>query len=172
MTLTGAEKRELARANRRHTVLVALLAGHPLPTFREKVRLNWRKEISSVWLDSRRAFYRRMIPQHTIPARLTWLHYKATVYALSELEPIHTLPNADKRKPRSGWHLDHVMSVWQGWKLGLPAETVAHISNLRIIPAEVNKAKGRSVVYTNLFNEEPVITCARSMRTHPGTHPQ
>lgn len=78
--------------------------------------------------------------------------YKAQVWKLTEQQPLHLLPNIEKRAFR-GWHVDHVLSIMEGYRLGLPAETIAHISNLRMIPAKENMDKGVSTVFTNLFNE-------------------
>lgn len=78
--------------------------------------------------------------------------YKAAVWKLTELQPLHLLPNIEKRAFR-GWHIDHVLSIMEGYRRGLPAETIAHISNLRMLPAKENLNKGIRTIFTNLLNE-------------------
>ena len=85
-----------------------------------------------------------------------WQKYKKLAWDLTRLQPIHTLPNFDKRGIKS-WHLDHVLSISEAFRRGLPAETVAHISNLRMIPAKENMDKGVRTVFTNLFNDAHYI---------------
>lgn len=69
------------------------------------------------------------------------LAYRALVDKLSSKQPIHTLENFDKRG-FNDYHMDHIVSVFYGWKNNIPAEQIAHISNLRMIPKELNELKG------------------------------
>lgn len=81
-----------------------------------------------------------------------WDQYKSRVRAETRLQPLHTLANYGKRSAK-GWHVDHVLSIAEGFRLGLPPETVGHISNLRMVPYKENLSKSASTVFTNLFNE-------------------
>lgn len=71
--------------------------------------------------------------------------YKREVWKLTEEQPLHTLPNIEKRSFK-GYHLDHKVSIWDGFKKGLPINQVADISNLRMIPAHENMLKGRKSI--------------------------
>lgn len=78
--------------------------------------------------------------------------YKAKVWELTNKQPLDKLEGF-KNRSWKGMHVDHVLSIREAFDRKLPSETVAHISNLRMIPADVNMAKGTKTVYTNLFNE-------------------
>lgn len=69
--------------------------------------------------------------------------YRRKVHALSKKEPIYLLANHEKRGHynNGGYHLDHVLSVFDGFRLGIPAEVVASIVNLRFISAAENSSK-------------------------------
>lgn len=68
--------------------------------------------------------------------------YHKEVWKLTEQQPLHTLEGCEKRGFRDH-HLDHKTSVWYGFKNNIPAEEIAHISNLRFIPYKDNMLKGR-----------------------------
>lgn len=77
--------------------------------------------------------------------------YKNRVWKLTNEQPLQLLANIEKRALK-GWHIDHVLSVFEGFKRNLPPESIAHISNLRMIPAQENYNKGIKTVFTDLFN--------------------
>ncbi|HQV74165.1 MAG TPA: hypothetical protein PLE78_01635 [Flavobacteriales bacterium] len=79
--------------------------------------------------------------------------FKIKVWELTEAQPLDQLENFELRSWK-GWHIDHVLSIAEGYKLGLPAETLACISNLRMLPAENNISKHTKTVFTDLFNKE------------------
>lgn len=76
--------------------------------------------------------------------RTEWQNYKTLVWKLTRRQPLHLLENIEKRGPvaAGGWHLDHVVSVLRGFKEKIPAEEIANIKNLRMIPALENIRKG------------------------------
>lgn len=67
--------------------------------------------------------------------------YKEQVMKLTE-ENKHHIPGIHKRS-FLGWHIDHITSIWDGFNRGIPAEIIAHPSNLRILEAHKNLKKGR-----------------------------
>jgi len=79
--------------------------------------------------------------------------YKKEVWRLTELEPIRLLPNYERRGFKD-YHLDHILSISEGFRLGLPPETLACISNLRMIPHKHNMVKGTRTVFTDLFGND------------------
>lgn len=85
--------------------------------------------------------------------RAVWLAYKAEVWRITEEQPLHLLDNFDKRG-FTEWHVDHILSVCEGFHLGLPADTVGHISNLRMLHWRDNIAKNTRRVYTDLFGND------------------
>lgn len=77
-----------------------------------------------------------------------WQKYARRVRYLTRRQPLHLLENIEKRGAvhKGGWHLDHIISVLEGFKKGMPPEFIADIKNLRMIPALENIKKGpRSV---------------------------
>ncbi|OJW78423.1 hypothetical protein [Spirosoma sp. 48-14] len=70
-----------------------------------------------------------------------WKLYSDTVWKLTKAQPLHTLPNYDKRDFTT-YQLDHIVSVTDGFRYGLPCDWIADISNLRIIEASANMIKG------------------------------
>lgn len=71
----------------------------------------------------------------------SWRDYSKQVWILTKQQPLNQLMNFELRD-FFNWQLDHMVSVADGYRHDLPAEWVANISNLRIIPFEENKKKG------------------------------
>jgi hypothetical protein len=72
--------------------------------------------------------------------------YRSKVAAASRAftADILQLPNAQLRGPSGkvgAYHLDHKMSVWYGFKHGVPAEMIGHIANLEMKPWQDNQRK-------------------------------
>lgn len=70
--------------------------------------------------------------------------YRRDVDILTRKQPIHTLPNFEKRGKAGvdgAYHLDHVISVWYGYHNKVPKSSIADISNLRFIPWMENQKK-------------------------------
>lgn len=70
--------------------------------------------------------------------------YRNKVDTLTAKQPIHLLENFDKRGVAGAdgaYHLDHIVSAWYGFHNNIPAEQIAHISNLRMIPWMENQTK-------------------------------
>jgi hypothetical protein len=81
----------------------------------------------------------------TKPEISEFTKYQALVHKLTEEQPLHELENIEKRG-FTDHHIDHKTSIWYGWKNGIPAEEIAHISNLRVIPCKENLLKGRACI--------------------------
>lgn len=79
--------------------------------------------------------------------------YNRLVWEVTKLQPLHELKDYDKRGFR-GFHVDHILSVFECFKRGLSPSYAGHISNLRMIPSEQNLKKGRKTVYTDLFGND------------------
>lgn len=82
----------------------------------------------------------------------TYWEYAAKVREVTEEQPLHLLPDIEKRGRE--YHLDHVLGIMAGWQQNIHPEVVGHISNLRIIHRSENASKGGKETYTNLFNVE------------------
>lgn len=78
--------------------------------------------------------------QEPIDKRAKWKAYRRKVQKLTELvadriEGIETRGFKDH-------HIDHIVSIWEGFKLGMPEEDIATLSNLRMLPYKENMLKG------------------------------
>jgi hypothetical protein len=85
-----------------------------------------------------------------------WKLYRNEVRRITQEQDLQSLEHYDKRithlsfkehgfnvfRSESYYALDHKTSIWYGWKNGIPAETIGHISNLRYIPSLQNLTKG------------------------------
>jgi len=82
------------------------------------------------------------IPARSEPTKTElWKIYKKLVWELTEEQPIHTLPNSERRGFRD-YHLDHIVPIKYGWKKGINPHLIASIDNLRFIPYQENMEKG------------------------------
>jgi len=89
--------------------------------------------------DKRKEFWER---KGAIPT--AFKRYRNKVDVLTAKQPIHLLENFDKRGPagkEGAYHLDHIISVWNGFHNDIPPEQIADISNLRMIPWLENQIK-------------------------------
>jgi hypothetical protein len=71
------------------------------------------------------------------------LLYEFKVRKLTEKQNIKILENYELRGPveKDGWHLDHIYSIYDGFKNNIPIHIIANINNLRMIPAKKNQSK-------------------------------
>lgn len=72
--------------------------------------------------------------------------YRHHVNLITKQQPLHTLPNFEKRGPygKSGdpHQVDHRFSVVQGFLNNIPPYIIGHISNLEMLPSKANNSKG------------------------------
>jgi hypothetical protein len=70
--------------------------------------------------------------------------YRHQVDILTSKQPIQLLENFENRGKAGvdgAYHLDHIISVWNGYHSGMSPEEISHISNLRFIPWLENQKK-------------------------------
>jgi len=70
--------------------------------------------------------------------------YHQQVRSTTQSQPLHLLENYDKRGKAGqdgAYHIDHKFSVIEGFKQGVDPKVIGHISNLHMIPWEVNMVK-------------------------------
>lgn len=70
--------------------------------------------------------------------------YKADVWRHTYKQPLNELKNYDKRGRmgvEGAYQIDHIISVDEGFKKGIAAEVIGHISNIQILPWEENLEK-------------------------------
>jgi len=101
-------------------------------------------------------------PREKRPARQ--LYYDAVV----RLTKISWLEHFDKINPerldRSKWDLDHVFSIQEGFRQGIPPYVIAHWTNLRMLEPSLNYSKGmrcdktRDELFEDVFREYAVET--------------
>ena len=72
-----------------------------------------------------------------------FMMYTNKVRSLTEKQPVHLLPNFEKRgKYKTDYHLDHKYSISEGFKNNILPGIIADISNLEMLPARDNIKKG------------------------------
>lgn len=71
--------------------------------------------------------------------------YKKEVWKITCKQPLHTLENHDLRGFRNH-HLDHIISIWDGFHEGIAPEIIGDISNLRFVHYKDNMLKGRKSI--------------------------
>ena len=70
--------------------------------------------------------------------------YYATVWRVTEEQPLRILENFDKR----GWkdhHLDHIYPIAMGFHNNISPKKIGNIKNLRFIPYKENLSKGSTL---------------------------
>tara|TARA_Y100000592_G_scaffold96416_1_gene164868 strand:- start:221 stop:613 length:393 start_codon:yes stop_codon:yes gene_type:complete len=70
--------------------------------------------------------------------------YYATVWEVTEEQPLRILENFDKR----GWknhHLDHIYPIAMGFHHNISPKKIGNIKNLRFIPYKENLSKGSTL---------------------------
>jgi hypothetical protein len=69
-----------------------------------------------------------------------YAEYRRKVRSITSKQPVHLLINSHRRA-HNDYHLDHIVSIKTGWKLGIPPEKIGNIANLRFIPRSDNCRK-------------------------------
>ncbi len=70
-----------------------------------------------------------------------WHIYRERVWLITNLV-CHQIPGIEKRGFKDH-HIDHIISIWRGFKQHLPAEQIGGLGNLRMLPYKDNMVKGR-----------------------------
>lgn len=73
--------------------------------------------------------------------KITRKEYKQKVIKLTELQPLHLLKDFVNRDYNK-YHVDHIIPISVGYKLGIPEEEIADIANLQVLTKEENLTKG------------------------------
>lgn len=63
------------------------------------------------------------------------------------------LENGDKRGFKQ-YHIDHIIPIAYGYKNNIPAETIAHIDNLRMLYHKENMIKGAKITKEVIYHIE------------------
>lgn len=71
------------------------------------------------------------------------MQYKARVWQLTNAQDLSSVPNIHLRE-WCKYDLDHIISIYDGYYMGIPAEVISSIGNLRIIPHDDNTSKGKA----------------------------
>jgi len=86
--------------------------------------------------------------------RGNWLLYQETVRRLTEKSIREEyLENVQHRSRQ--YHVDHLLSIREGFEQDVPPDLVAHICNLRVVHARDNLRKGQksSLTFSELLEE-------------------
>lgn len=70
-------------------------------------------------------------------------NYEASCRHITEMQPIHLLPNSELRG--SEYHLDHIFPISMGYELDIPYFIMADIDNLQLIKKGENLGKNDRV---------------------------
>lgn len=70
--------------------------------------------------------------------------YRTRVRSITESVK-HLIPGIEKRDFKSH-HVDHKISIWDGFKLGFTEEEIGGLDNLRVISDKENMIKGRKSI--------------------------
>jgi len=104
------------------------------------------EDYNSGWTEE--AIKKRINNGNMVPYELRdeYLEYKRQVELITRKQPINTLENHELRgvigKDENPYHLDHVISMYEGFMEDVPPEIIGNIINLRFIPAGKNITKG------------------------------
>jgi len=74
-----------------------------------------------------------------------WELYRYKVRQLTEKQDLSTLENFDKRgfvTEKDAYHVDHIISIYNGFTNNIPIHIIADINNLQMLPALENILKG------------------------------
>lgn len=74
--------------------------------------------------------------------RQKFAKYKRLVWQVTNAQDLNKLKNYNKRS-WEGYHLDHKISIWDGFQNGISAFIIGSLDNLQMIPREENMKKGR-----------------------------
>ena len=76
--------------------------------------------------------------------RTAFENYKKEVWKYTNRQDLKSLHNFEKRGhiSKNGWHLDHKISIFEGFKNNISAEEIGNISNLQMLPGLTNIKKG------------------------------
>lgn len=80
-----------------------------------------------------------------------WNKYQNTARWLTRIADKSSLPGIELHD-RANYQVDHIVSVWDGYKHNINPALIAALSNLRVIPTEENKSKGSKSPETALLD--------------------
>ena len=89
--------------------------------------------------------------------REEYILYYHAVNKITKRQNISILPNIERRGnlkyDKGAYHIDHMVSIYDGFILNIPPSILGHISNLECIPAVQNIKKGNrsSLTETQLY---------------------
>ena len=82
-------------------------------------------------------------------------HYYQKVWKLTRNQDIHLLENIEKRghANKGMYHLDHMFSIFEGFRQNIPVYLIGNINNLKMIKGRNNISKGKkcSITLDELF---------------------
>lgn len=85
-----------------------------------------------------------------------WRKYRKLVWKITEKQNLKKLPNYESRA-FVGYHLDHKVSIWYGYKNKIDPNLIGSINNLEFIPHKQNMMKGTKSNFKNTRAIQTVI---------------
>ena len=92
----------------------------------------------------------------SITDKSRWRKYRNLVWKITERQAIHKLPNYEKRAFR-GFHLDHKVSIWYGFKNKIDPKLIGSIHNLEFIYYKENMLKATKCNFKNTIAIQTVL---------------
>ena len=94
--------------------------------------------------------------KHFGPIDDKWKEYKSLVLMETRRQPVETLEHFEKRGVwgKDKYHLDHIVSIKDGYERGIDYKEIANIKNLRFIPSYENNKKGARSGTNILYNTQ------------------
>jgi len=90
----------------------------------------------------RAGFFKILIAGRATPEEMVddFLRYKQKVWAETKRNDLTILENYDRRN-KLDYHLDHMYSIFEGFRNNVDTYIIGHIENLRMLPYKENLSK-------------------------------
>ncbi len=118
---------------------------------------------NSGWTDS--AIQKRIDNGHMVPIELLgeYREYYDSVVRITNKQDLSQLENIEKRgilgKDQDAHHVDHIVSIYDGFMNDVPPNVIGHLSNLQCIPGKQNIEKGNDswMSINNLYERYNIV---------------
>lgn len=109
-----------------------------------KNQSDFQKENQSKYMKNRWAKEKGVLVKNLHKNWSEFRKYRAKVDKLTKQQPLYILENFDKRGKAGedgAYHVDHIISVYNGFRKNMPALEIANIKNLQMLPWLENQIK-------------------------------
>jgi hypothetical protein len=110
--------------------------------------VDFRAEYSAIIREGMRFEPKPELKEIPLCEKFLWRKYRNLVWKITEKQNIKKLDNYQLRAFK-GYHLDHKVSIWYGYKNKLDPKLIGDIENLEFIPYRENMRKGTKSNFKN-----------------------